>query len=481
MAGISQRQAQTLLQKVSPQQIQTLKLLELPATLMEQRIKQEIENNPVLEEEIPGELEEELRDEEEEPKEVPVEDLLAADEVPYYKSQINNFSKEVDRRQFYITEGYTFRDSLLQQLPYKKLDARAEALAEYLIDSLEDDGYLRRDLQSVADDLAFNNGVEVETAELEEVLHVVQQLDPPGVGARTLQECLLLQLDARPSKRCAYQRARTVLTNHFDLFTTKSYNRLMSALGIGKQSLRDVINLILSLSPKPGSLYSDDPADRSPYIIPDFVLDYQDGVFDLRTNNSHLPDLRVNPYYADQIRSMLLAKDGARSRSSREALQFVRSKINSAQWFIQAIQMRQDTMLRTMQAIFDLQREFFVEGDVTMLRPMILQDIADAIGMDASTISRVVSGKYIQTHFGVVPLKYLFTDAVTTDSGKDASTLELRQAITQIIADENKQAPLSDAELAEKLVERGYWVTRRNVAKYRQSMNIPTARMRQEL
>ncbi len=476
MASVSQRQVQKLLQKLSPQQIQMIKLLELPALQLEQRIKQEIEENPVLEEEATEEQEEQ------QPKEVSVDEYFAEDDTPRYKYQINNFSKDDDRRPVYISEGQSFQENLIQQLGYKRLTPHQEKLAEYLIGSLDDDGYLRRDLVSVADDLAFTQGIEVSVGELEEVLRIIQQLEPAGVGARTLQECLLLQLNAKPLPARIQQLARKLLTQYFDEFTKKHYDKLMTRLGVNADEFREVVEEILRLSPKPGNLYTEGRNEMQPYVVPDFILDYQNGVFDLSLNASNIPDIKINRRYMDMIREMVNDDQGKQtSGKGKEAIQFVKSKIDSAKWFISAIKQRQDTLMRTMQAILNYQRDYFVEGDPTKLRPMILKDIADATSLDVSTISRVVNSKYVQTHFGILPLKQLFSEAMQTDSGEEVSSYEIKQLLQECVDKEDKHKPLTDEVLMDILNSKGYHIARRTVAKYREMLGIPVARLRKEI
>ena len=476
MASVSQRQVQKMLQKLSPQQIQMIKLLELPALQLEQRIKQEIEENPVLEEDTSEE-----KEEEQPPKEVSVEEYFAEDDTPRYKYQINNFSKDDDRRPVYISEGHRFGKTSSQQLGYKHLSPRQQKLAEYLVGSLDDDGYLRRDLLSIADDLAFTQGIEVSEAELEETLHLIQQLEPAGVGARTLQECLLLQLDAQPEPSRIQQLAKKLLTNYFDEFTKKHYDKLMSRLGISAEEFREVVDEILRLSPKPGNLYTEGRNEMQPYVVPDFILDYQNGIFDLSLNSANVPDIKINRHYMEMIREMVNDQGKQTSEKGKEALQFVKNKIDSAKWFISAIKQRHDTLLRTMQAILNYQRDYFVEGDPSKLRPMILKDIADATSLDVSTISRVVNSKYVQTHFGIIPLKQLFSEAMQTDSGEEVSSYEIKQLLQECIDKEDKHKPLTDEVLMDMLNSKGYHIARRTVAKYREMLGIPVARLRKEI
>lgn len=473
MFHIGQRQVQKMLQKLSPQQIQMIKLLELPAIQLEQRIKQEIEENPVLEEDNTE------NKEENELKEISVEDYFTDDDTPCYKYNINNFSKDVDKRPIYLSEGKTFHESLVEQLGFKQLNERESVLAKYIIGSIDDDGYLRRTLQSMSDDVAFSLGIEVSEEELEKVLKTVQELEPTGVGARNLQECLLLQLEAIPYLTHAQRTAHTILTDFFDDFTKKHYEKLMTRLGIDYDEFRDSIEAITSLLPKPGHTYSGGSYDNMPYIIPDFTLEYQNGMFDLRLN-ANVPDLKINKRYVDMIREIAIKDGNITDEADKEAVQFVKNKIDSAKWFILAIQQRHDTMFRTMQAILDYQREYFADGDQANLRPMILKDIAGMTGLDVSTISRVVNSKYIQTYFGIIPLKQLFSEAMQTDSGEEVSSYEIKKMLTECIEQEDKRKPLTDEILMETLNNKGYHIARRTVAKYREILGIPVARMRKE-
>lgn len=462
-------------QKLSPQQIQMIKLLELPSLLLEQRIKQEIEENPVLEENQTSESE----SGEEQPKEISVEEYLKEDDTPAYKMRTNNYSKDDRQPTVYISGGRSLQEFLEEQLGYKELSAREMAIARYLVGSLDDDGYLRRDLLSVSDDIAFSVGLDLSVEELERVLGVVQELEPSGVGARNLQECLLLQLREGESLSPSQQLARRILADHFDDFAKKHYDKLLARLGVEREEFVEAIEEIRHLSPKPGNLYSDATDDAAPYVVPDFILDYHEGEFDLRLNSYNIPDLKVNRRYMEMIRSSL--SGGVTAEQDREALQFVKNKIDSAKWFISAIKQRHDTLLGTMSEILDYQQEYFADGDPRKLKPMILKDIADRTGLDVSTISRVVNSKYIQTHFGIIPLKSLFSEAMQTDSGEEVSSHEIKQILSDCIQDEDKQHPLTDEALMNILNERGYHIARRTVAKYREMLKIPVARLRRQI
>ena len=473
--AINQKQVLSLQQKLSPQQIQMIKLLELPAVQLEQRIKQEIEDNIVLEEE-----ERSAEDEEQPPQQISFDEYLREDDTPSYKSRINNFSKDDKQRPVYLTEGRSLQEYLVEQLGYRNLPERDMRLAVYLIGSIDEDGYLRRDLESVADDIAFTMGLETTAGELERLLGIIHELEPAGIGARDLRECLLLQMAQMPVNTRPRRLARKILTSYFDEFVKKHYEKLMARLQISEDDFRDAIAEIRHLSPKPGNLYAEGGTDTTPYIIPDFILDYQDGRFNLSLNSYNVPEVRVNRRYMEMIREMV-GSDGRVREKDKEAIQFVKNKIDSAKWFISAIKQRHDTLMRTMQAILDYQREFFVDGDQSKLRPMILKDIADATGLDVSTISRVVNSKYVQTQFGILSLKQLFSEAMQTDSGEEVSSYEIKNILSECIDKENKRKPLTDETLMDILNDKGYRIARRTVAKYREMLGIPVARLRRQL
>ena len=472
--AISQRQIQTQTQTLSPQQIQMIKLLELPTIMLEQRVKQEIEENIVLEED-----DRPLEDDEQE-ESISVDDYLREDDTPSYKSRINNFSKDDKQRPVNISEGRSLQEYLMEQLGYRNLSEQDRQVAEFLVGSIDEDGYLRRDLESVGDDIAFTLGIEVSVERLESLLSIIHQLEPAGIGARSLQECLLLQMSQRrmdsPSKRLAHK----IITSYFDEFVKKHYEKLMSRLGVDEDTFRDAIDEIKHLSPKPGNLYSEGGIDTTPYIIPDFRLDYHDGHFDLSLNSYNIPEVKINRRYVDMIRNMVSA-DGTVTESNREAIQFVKSKIDSAKWFISAIKQRHDTLMRTMQEILSFQQEYFKDGDKSKLRPMILKDIADRTGLDVSTISRVVNSKYVQTHFGIILLKSLFSEAMQTENGEIVSSYEIKNLLQQCIDEEDKRHPLTDETLMNILNAKGYCIARRTVAKYREMMDIPVARLRKQI
>ena len=473
--AINQKQVLSLQQKLSPQQIQMIKLLELPAVQLEQRIKQEIEDNIVLEEE-----ERSAEDEEQPPQQISFDEYLREDDTPSYKSRINNFSKDDKQRPVYLTEGRSLQEYLVEQLGYRNLPERDLRLAVYLIGSIDEDGYLRRDLESVADDIAFTMGLETTAEELERLLGIIHELEPAGIGARDLRECLLLQMAQMPVNTRPRRLARKILTSYFDEFVKKHYEKLMARLQISEDDFRDAIAEIRHLSPKPGNLYAEGGTDTTPYIIPDFILDYQDGRFNLSLNSYNVPEVRVNRRYMEMIREMV-GSDGRVREKDKEAIQFVKNKIDSAKWFISAIKQRHDTLMRTMQTILDYQQEYFKDGDKSKLRPMILKDIADRTGLDVSTISRVVNSKYVQTQFGIILLKSLFSEAMQTDSGEEVSSYEIKNILQECIDDEDKRHPLTDETLMDILNGKGYRIARRTVAKYREMLGIPVARLRKQI
>ena len=470
--AISQRQIQKLQQTLSPQQIQMIKLLELPTMQLEQRVKQEIEDNIVLEED-------ETASEEEEQK-ISVDDYIRDDDTPSYKSRINNFSKDDKQRPVNITEGRSMQEYLTEQLRYRNLSERDMRMAEFLVGSIDEDGYLRRDLDSVSDDIAFSLGIEASPEELERVLGVIHRLEPAGIGARNLRECLLLQMEQRRMDSPAKRLARKIVTSYFDEFVKKHYEKLISRLGVGEEEFRDAIEEIRRLSPKPGNLYSEGGTDTTPYIIPDFRIDYHDGRFELSLNSYNIPEVKINRRYVEMIRDMV-SSNGTVAEKNREAVQFVKSKIDSAKWFISAIKQRHDTLMRTMQEILNFQKEYFKDGDKSKLRPMILKDIADRTGLDVSTISRVVNSKYAQTHFGIILLKSLFSEAMQTESGEIVSSYEIKNLLQTCIDEEDKRHPLTDETLMNILNAKGYCIARRTVAKYREMLDIPVARLRKQI
>ena len=448
-----------------------IKLLELPTMLLEQRVKQEIEENIVLEED-------ERKDEDGE--QISMDEYLREDDTPSYKARINNYSKDDKQRPVTLTEGLSLQEYLMEQLRYRNLSDNERKVAEFLVGSIDEDGYLRRDMESISDDIAFSVGLEYSVAELERLLSIIHQLEPAGIGARNLQECLLLQMKQRRIDTPAKRMALKILSSHFEEFVKKHYEKLIVRLGTNEDDFREAIEEIKHLSPKPGNLYSDSSLDAAPYIIPDFTIDYHDGQFDLALNSYNIPEVKINRRYVDMMRTMV-ASDGFISEKDKEAVQFVKSKIDSAKWFISAIKQRHDTLMRTMQEILNFQKEYFKDGDKSKLRPMILKDIADRAGLDVSTISRVVNSKYAQTHFGIILLKSLFSEAMQTDSGEIVSSYEIKNILQKCIDEEDKRHPLTDETLMNILNSKGYCIARRTVAKYREMLDIPVARLRKQI
>ena len=469
--AISQRQIQKQIQTLSPQQIQMIKLLELPTMLLEQRIKQEIEENIVLEED-------ERKDDDGE--QISMDEYLREDDTPSYKARINNYSKDDKQRPVTLTEGLSLQEYLMEQLRYRNLSDNERKVVEFLVGSIDEDGYLRRDMESISDDIAFSLGLEYSVEELERLLSIIHQLEPAGIGARNLQECLLLQMSQRRIDTPAKRMALKILSSHFEEFVKKHYEKLITRLNTNEDDFREAIEEIKHLSPKPGNLYSDSSLDAAPYIIPDFTIDYHDGQFDLALNSYNIPDVKINRRYVDMMRTMV-SSDGFVSEKDKEAVQFVKSKIDSAKWFISAIKQRHDTLMRTMQEILNFQKEYFKDGDKSKLRPMILKDIADRAGLDVSTISRVVNSKYAQTHFGIILLKSLFSEAMQTESGEIVSSYEIKNILQTCIDEEDKRHPLTDETLMNILNSKGYCIARRTVAKYREMLDIPVARLRKQI
>ena len=470
------QQTISLQTKISPQQIQMIKLLELPTMLLEERIKREIEENIVLEEDVDAKGEGE-----DSPEKISVEEYIGKeDETPSYKARVNNFSKDDKQRPVYISEGHSLGEYLVEQLRFRSLSEMEMIVAVYIVGSIDDDGYLRREVQSLSDDLAFTRGLDVSVEEIERILGIVQELEPAGIGARSLQECLLLQMSRQHLDSHHKLLAHKIISAHFEAFAKKHYERLMQRLDIGEDDFREAIDYIRSLSPKPGNMYSDGGIDTTPYITPDFFLDNSDGEMRLTMNTTGVPEVRISRRYRDMMRDMV-APDGTIKAEDKDAVQFVKSKIDSAKWFISAIKQRHDTLMRTMQTILDFQRDYFQDGDKSKLRPMILKDIADRTDLDVSTISRVVNSKYIQTHFGIILLKSLFSEGMQTTSGEEVSSHEIKTILQECIDGEDKRHPLTDENLMDILNDKGYRIARRTVAKYREMLDIPVARMRKQI
>ncbi len=462
-----------------------IKLLEIPTMQLEQRIKKELEENPVLEEgtdEEPFNREEEDQENinDNEQDEFSFEDYLNEEDIPSYKLVTKNYSKDDTREEIPFSVGITFHDFLESQLGLRSLTEHQQIIAKYILGNIDDDGYLRRNIESIVDDIAFSQNVTTTKEELSEILEIIQDFDPAGVGAESLQECLLLQIARKDHITPEIKLAEQILKDHFDEFTKKHYDKIINRLGITEEELKKALEEILKLNPKPGSSYSDPQNKSFSHIIPDFILENDDGELQLSLNSRNVPELRVNKEYSEMLRSYHSNKSGATDKQ-KEAMSFVRQKLDSAKWFIDAIKQRQNTLLLTMHAIIEFQTEYFIEGDEARLKPMILKDIADVTGLDISTISRVANSKYIQTTFGIFPLRYFFSEGMQTETGEEVSTREIKKILKDCIDNEDKRKPLTDEKLAAILNDKGYPVARRTVAKYREQLNIPVARMRKEL
>lgn len=462
---------QKLQQGLSPLQIQTIKLLELPTLELEQEIRRKLEENPVLEESTDS-----ADDVDDVPKNISLSEYQSDDSTPSYKLYVNNQGKDIKPQYNTFSVKESFHQSLENQLGYSNLDGRSRTIAQFIIGSLDDDGYLRRDLESLSDDIAFRLGIETSEDEVERILLVIQEFEPVGVGARDLQECLLLQirsLDPTPSR----ELAQIILQDYFQEFTKKHYQKITSKLEITEEQLKGAVDEIVHLNPRPGGQIDDSYTEQAQQIVPDFILEEKDGELQMTMPKFNIPELKVNKRYAD----VLLNAANSSTREGKEAATFVKQKLDSAKWFVEAIKQRHNTLQNTMNAIIDFQREFFMSGDEANLKPMVLKDIAEKTNLDISTISRVVSSKYIQTQFGIFSLKYFFSEGMMNSSGEEVSTREIKKVLMESIGNEDKRKPLTDEELVVVLTEKGYKVARRTVAKYREQLNLPIARLRKEL
>jgi RNA polymerase sigma-54 factor len=490
--ALQQRLQQKMLQRLSPQQIQLMKLLQVPTANLETRIKEELEENPALELDMTGPEETDSSLSELDTLESNADDAAADtdqqdtmsdyiqddDDEADYKLRDTNYPEFSAEREHPIRSGTSFYDLLTDQLQLLKLDDTEHIIAEQIVGSIDEDGYLRRDTSAMVDDLAFRQNLLVTEADVEAVIARIQQFDPPGVAARNLQECLLLQLKRKENEGEVVQQAIAVLTDYFDEFSRKHYDKIQKQLSLGEEALRQIIQLITKLNPKPGGESPDEGAELN-YVIPDFFIYNNAGKLELTLNNRNAPELRISEGYRDMLREY--EKGSKKDKRQKEAVLFIKQKIDAAKWFIDAIQQRQRTLILTMQAIVAHQHAFFSSGDEADLRPMILKDIAQATGLDISTVSRVANSKYVQTEFGTYRLKFFFNEALTMESGEEVSTREVKRILNDMIAIEDKKNPLSDDRLTELLQEKGYEIARRTVAKYREQLNIPVARLRREL
>ncbi len=491
---LKQHLQQKLLQKLSPQQIQFIKLLQVPTVALDTRIKEELEENPALEDSSLMSLDEpkgeydDLQDDKEDFEskdsledtgldEFNVEDYLQEDNANDYSTSYNNGDDEEDKKETPIAIESTFFESLQQQLDLVPLSDQDFIIGKQIIGSLDDDGYLRRPITSMIDDLAFSQNVMVEEEDVLEMLKLIQNFDPPGIAARDLQECLALQLKRKDATNPLIKKAIEIVEHHLDEFTRKHYDKLEKSIGLNSEELKEVVAEILRLNPKPGD--SNQVTTKQLQIIPDFHISNNDGVLILTLNARNAPELRVSRSYMDMFEHY--DKAAQKDKKLKEAVQFVKQKLDSAKWFIDAIKQRQQTLLKTMNAIMHYQYDYFLTGDERKMRPMILKDIADKIGMDISTVSRVANSKYVQTEFGTFLLKSFFSEAIQTESGEEVSNKEVKKILEDCIGKEDKRKPLADERLTEILKEHGYNIARRTVAKYREQMNIPVARLRKEL
>lgn len=494
---LNQKLQQKLLQKLSPQQIQLIRMLQIPTIALEQRIKQEMEENPALEEgeeeneeEPTDEQEEEIitdLDEDEENEEEPVrsdedefafDDYVEDDEVPMYKLVANNTSLDDERKEMPYASGITFSEQLLSQLGLQDVDEKEYQIGAHIIGNLDDSGYLKRDINAMVDDLAFSQNIKTTPKEINKLLSLIQEFDPAGVGARNLQECLLLQLKRINPQTKDIELAISIIENHFEEFTKKHYDKIEKKSNIAEEDLKGGIAEIMKLNPKPGSTFIEN-ARTQQYVVPDYIITNNNGILELFLNSKNAPDLRVSMTYQDMLNSY--SNDKSKTKEQKEAASFVRQKIDSAKWFIDALKQRQNTLYQTMLAIMEYQKEYFIEGDEILLKPMILKDIAQKVNLDISTISRVANSKYVQTPFGTFPLKSFFSESLSTDSGEEVSSREVKKILQDCIEAEDKKRPLKDEELADILHEKGYNIARRTIAKYREQLNITVARMRKEI
>src|SRR3954447_11358766 len=492
--SLSQSLQQKLLQKLSPQQIQLMKLLQVPTANLEERIKEELEENPALEvgedghddfeeaDDFKSDSEDEYDSEGsvDEYDNIDLSDYVheGDDEVGDYKLRDENYPEMDEGKVIPIKVETSFHEMLLNQLGMIELDDRTQKIAEQIVGSIDDDGYLRREMSSISDDLAFRQNILSSETEIESLIKQIQQFDPPGICARDLKECLILQLKRKLKEGKEVEIAMQVLEKYFDEFTKKHYEKIQRGLSLTDEQLKDVINQIIKLNPKPGgNIGSVNKAES--YVVPDFFIFNNNGILELTLNSKNAPDLRISEGYRDMLKDY--EKGSKKDKRQKEAVLFIKQKIDSAKWFIDMIKQRQQTLIGTMSSIMNYQKEFFLTGDETTLKPMILKDIAEMTGLDISTVSRVANSKFVQTEFGTYRLKFFFSESLSTDTGEEVSTREVKKILSNLIEGEDKKKPLSDERLTELLQEKGYNIARRTVAKYREQLNIPVARLRKEL
>ncbi|ALM20772.1 RNA polymerase sigma54 factor [Nonlabens sp. MIC269] len=475
-----------LSQKLSPQQIQLMKLIQLPTQAFEQRVKSELEENPALDsgkEKSEDEYDSLTNDDFDQDNEtieadINVDEYLSDDEIPEYRTQSNNYSADEDEKSVPYAAGKSFTQTLLDQLNTRRLSDQEASIAQFLVGSIDGSGYIRRSLEDIADDLAFTMNVYTDVDEVEKVLRIVQQLDPAGVGARSLQECLLIQL-SRKRNSPDTELAIKLIRDSFDAFSKKHYKKLLSKYNVSEEELRDAIEEIEHLNPKPGGSYAGGSTKIVEQVVPDFTIRIKDGELELTLNGRNAPELHVSRDYSNMLKGYKEAKE--KTKSQKDAVMFIKQKLDSAKWFIEAIKQRQETLFVTMSSIMHYQKEYFLTGDERNLRPMILKDIADEIGMDVSTVSRVANSKYVDTPYGTKLIKEFFSESMTNTDGEEVSTREIKKILETVISEEDKKKPLTDQKLAEILKEKGYPIARRTVAKYREQLDIPVARLRKEI
>ena len=487
--GLIQKLA--LQQKLSPQQILLMKLLQVPTIALEQRIKQEIEENPALEDSTENDEASSENDQDEEFEnefdnengdEFDLNDYISDDDIPSYKLQSNNYSADDERKEIPYASGKTFQDVLISQLGLRDLDEEQNIIAINIIGNLDDSGYLQRDLNAMVDDLAFTQNITTTPNEILEVLKVIQEFDPVGIGARSLKECLLIQLKRKQDEGDgdnSLDLPILIIERYFNEFTKKHYEKILKKANINEGQLKDAIGEILKLNPKPGNSMSE-TLRTTQYILPDFIITNNEGKLELTLNSKNAPELRLSRTYSEMIEAYAADKNKKTSKQ-RDAMIFVKRKIDSAKWFIDAIRQRQNTLYVTMKAIMEYQKDYFLTGDEVRLKPMILKNIAEIVNLDISTISRVANSKYVQTPFGTLLLKSFFSESMQTKSGEEVSTREIKKILSDCVDSEAKNTPLTDEQLTTTLRDKGYNIARRTVAKYREQLNIPVARLRKEL
>ena len=482
-----------LSQKLSPQQIQLMKLIQLPTQAFEQRLLEEMNENPALEtgkdedetyenddfdnDDTNDEFDDYDDKESEDISDINIDEYLSSDETPDYKTQTNNYSDDDEERESPLVAPISFHQDLINQLNTFILNDQEREIAEFLVGSIDDMGYIRRTIQDMVDDMAFTQGIYTDEKTVDRMLHIIHELEPSGVGARDLQECLLLQLKHKtPTEYIAL--AIDILENQFDAFTKKHYDKLLQKYAVSNEQLKTAIHEIEKLNPKPGGSFTGSNKITE-HVVPDFAIRITDDELVLSLNGRNAPSLHVSKDYQEMMQTYKSSRD--KSNAQKDAVQFIKQKLDSAKWFIEAIKQRQETLFVTMNAIMHYQQEYFLEGDETKLRPMILKDIADMVGLDISTISRVANSKYVETPYGTKLIKEFFSEAMKNDQGEDVSTLEIKKILQNVIEEEDKHKPLPDDQLAELLKEKGYPIARRTIAKYREQLDIPVARMRKKM